>query len=147
MFVAACLVQCLSLIFALLLPSVNVSLYFYSNTNADENRNQNGNVNCPASLKHTNSNPTENHVKKISANGGCDFNLKEKFNSTHCSSVNAEMPTFSLMHAIQRIANHISTSYTNKTVVQWSILWAMSMCGFLQVRVPLRARSQPIENH
>lgn len=147
------LAQCISLIFALLLPSVSVSLYFYSNTKAiaGVNTNENGNVNCRISPPHTNGQLLENHVKEMPAtlNGSnistsssinssdCDLNNIEKSNSKLSPNIvdNNEHPKFSFKLAIQRIVNHTRTSYSNPTVIQWSILWAMSMCGFLQVRI------------
>lgn len=126
--------QCISLIFALLLPSVNVSLYFYTNGHSDGNENES--VNYHVNLPHTaGSNADEKHVRNMSISDDCDLGNIENSNSKQNFSENVEIPpTFSLSHAIQRIANHIKTSYSNITVIQWSILWAMSMCGFLQVR-------------
>lgn len=40
---------------------------------------------------------------------------------------------FSFPSAMKRITDHIVTSYSDAVVIQWSILWAFSMCGFLQV--------------
>lgn len=121
-----------------MLPSVNLSLYFYSNTNGKANENRNGNVNCHVNLAHTDDNVNETHMTKMSAMHGdfYDLNTIEKSNSKQNSNASkAEIPpTFSLSLAIQRIVKHMRTSYTNTTVIQWSILWAMSMCGFLQVR-------------
>lgn len=142
--------QCISLIFGLLLPSVRVSLYFYSNSNATFklNTNESGNANILTSSPHTNGQMLENHGRKTSStlNGnnistGIGINNSDNIEIAH-SNLNDgivdcgsnEMPKFSITLAIQRIINHVRTSYSNSTVVQWSILWAMSMCGFLQVR-------------
>lgn len=120
--------QCFSVIFGILLPSVSTSLYFYSGNDDNENANakQNGNVNGNISSDRTNG----SHVTRMSTSAESELNGVEKSNGS-------EMPRFSLLHAIQRIVNHIRTSYSNATVVQWSILWAMSMCGFLQVRAAI----------
>lgn len=111
--------QCISLIFALLLPAVSISLYFYSNDG--ENK-----IDLPK---------FDNDIDaglKSNTNIGCDLNTMEK--SCYQTQQNErQMPIFSIKHAITRIGVHITTSYSNTVVIQWSILWAISMCGFLQV--------------
>lgn len=127
------------MIFAILLPSVSVSLYFYANSseslhgNAKQIDNEHGithvmdkpNVNCHVSSVNTNGNVPDNRLTTIN----CDVQNVEKPNPEIM-----ELPKFSPSNAIHRIGRHIKTSYSNTTVIQWSILWAMSMCGFLQVR-------------
>lgn len=111
--------QCISLIFALLLPAVSISLYFYSNDG--ENK-----IDLP---KLDNDNDAE---VKSNTNTDYDLNAMEKsFYQTQQNEL--QMPTLSIKHAITRIGGHITTSYSNTVVIQWSILWAISMCGFLQV--------------
>lgn len=139
--------------FAILLPSVAASLYFYTSSSESEpthkhenghghghgheigigngKANENGNWHVsPISSVHTNGNVPDNQITKMSTTINTDFNNTEKPNS----SETMEIPKFSLSHAIQRIGRHIRTSYSSPTVIQWSILWALSMCGFLQVR-------------
>lgn len=134
--------QCLSMIFAILLPSVSVSLYFYANSSeslhgaAKQIDNENGiahvmdkpNVSCHVSSVHANGNVPDNHLPTIN----CDVQNVEKPNPEISNAM--KLPKLSLSNAIHRIGRHIKISYSNTTVIQWSILWAMSMCGFLQVR-------------
>ncbi|XP_031633904.1 folate-like transporter 2 [Contarinia nasturtii] len=138
--------QCFSLIIALLLPSVSVSLYFYSNSNGNENGNENESGNCHVNHAHSNGSMDEMHVRKVSATNDCDLSNIEKSNSKQNVGEHG-MPTFSLSHAIQRIGNHIKTSYSNVTVIQWSILWSMSMCGFLQVQSYIQPLWKEIDPH
>lgn len=96
---------------------MSVSLYFYSQDNAT------GETICRKAdaIDCEPKRPIEN----------CDLNIIEKsyFNGVD----NGTQPQFSFAHAIARIKEHIIVSYSNIVVVQWSILWAISMCGFLQV--------------
>lgn len=114
---------------------MSVSLYFHSNINEIEHENNESekeNVNVQV---HTNGNAPDNHVTKMSTTtNSCDLNNAENPYFQPNSSETMKMPKCSLSHAIQRIGRHIRTSYSNATVIQWSVLWAMSMCGFLQVR-------------
>lgn len=113
------LAQCISLIFALLLPTVSISLYFYSNDG--ENK-----IDFPK---------IDNDIDAgVRSNTNTDYDLNTMEKSYYQIQQNElQMPTFSFKHAIARIGEHIKTSYSNTVVIQWSILWAISMCGFLQV--------------
>lgn len=113
------LAQCISLIFALLLPAVSISLYFYSNDS--ENKIDLTKVDNDAGVK---------------SNTNSDYDLNTMEKSYYETEQNERQLTFSIKHAITRIGEHITTSYSNTVVIQWSILWAISMCGFLQVTEP-----------
>lgn len=109
--------QCVSVIFAICLPAVSVSIYFYSS-------NQ------------------QNECKSIDMKMSTDNNVivaveKSKNHDNEITQRNEPKPQFSFSLAVKRIAEHFRTSYSNLVVVQWSILWAMAMCGFLQVCAPL----------
>lgn len=99
---------------------MSVSLYFYS------------------------SNDEPNDVRSVEQkqqtqqNGNCDSdNTAEIPKSRHLSIADRiSEPKFSFSKAVKRIGEHVKTSYSNMIVVQWSILWALSMCGFLQVSLP-----------
>lgn len=43
-------------------------------------------------------------------------------------------PKFSCQRASYVLWTHFTTSYSNSTVVVWSIWWALAMAGFLQVK-------------
>lgn len=100
--------QCVSVVIATLLPAVGVSMYFYSNDNNDFKS---------VDMKMSTDNSDVNAVEKSSVG----------------SLKNGKTPRFSFSLAIQRIGEHLKMSYSNMEVVQWSILWGMAMCGFLQV--------------
>lgn len=116
MFSIEFLAQCISLIFAILLPSVSVSLYFYSSNDKE---------NDIRSIEH----------QQTQKNGSCNLdNAAENPNPRHQTTANCiTEPKFSFSKAVKRIGQHVKTSYSNMIVIQWSILWALSMCGFLQV--------------
>lgn len=95
---------------------MSVSLYFYSSSDK------------------------QNDIRSIEQqqtqqNGSCNLDsATENPNPRHQTAANhITEPKFSFSKAVKRIGEHVKKSYSNMIVVQWSILWALSMCGFLQV--------------
>lgn len=87
------LAQCVSLVVAVLLPSVGVSLYFYS-------------------------------VPKNPEESGDETTRKQE-----------ESPAFSYKRAFSLLWRHFLQSYSNPTIVQWSLWWSLATAGFLMVQI------------
>lgn len=43
--------------------------------------------------------------------------------------------TFSTRNAINLVWSHFKDSYTDPIVIQWSLWWALALCGFTQVMI------------
>lgn len=100
--------QATSFIFAVLLPSVGTSLYFFSTTPQEP-------------IQHSSSN---DDISKISM----DMNSIEHL-------ANTQKPRFSGRKAMNLMYKHFNQSYSNvQSVTLPSIWWALGMCGFLQVQ-------------
>lgn len=95
----------MSLIVAILLPSVGISLYFYSvpktepNSEAVDNQSS---IDIKSDLKVTNT-----------------ADLK---------------PQFSYSRAFALLWRHFLDSYSNPKILQWSLWWSLAMAGFLMVQ-------------
>lgn len=111
------LAQCISLVWSLLLPSVGISLYFYNQANPPLE-----------DLSDTYSN-------KRSSDSELSDTSTDRRNAHLESGQNAVKRKFSATTAFSLITSHVKTSYSNAVVVQWSLWWAVSMCGFLQVNI------------
>lgn len=99
--------QGLSLIVSILLPSVGVSLYFYA--------------------KATNPKPEVNlEIDKS------EFQQPITSDSNRSSQI--LKPKLSCSRAVTLLWQHFLEAYSNPKILQWSIWWAMSMAGFLQVQ-------------
>lgn len=68
------------------------------------------------------------------ANGN-EMNAIENGKNHVNASTDDSVPMLSFSNAIKRIGDHVIASYSDSVVIQWSILWAISMCGFLQVSI------------
>lgn len=97
--------QALSLPLAIILPSVGVSLYFYSTSNKSPSK--------PSINKET--------IEEIVETG-----------SEH--KLTPEKPTFSFSRAKLLLWTHFIQGYSNSTVLQSSIWWALAMAGFLMIQ-------------
>lgn len=102
------LAQAVSLVVAISLPSVGVSIYMWSYENPIENGSPSHAANA-RSLNH----PINN---VISTNEDL---LKTKF---------------SWQRARQLLWAHFIQAYSNKTVLIWSIWWSLAMGGYLQIQ-------------
>lgn len=40
---------------------------------------------------------------------------------------------FSVKGAVKLLWTHLINSYSDKIIIQWSIWWALAMCGYMQV--------------
>lgn len=112
-------VQCSTLVWALLLPSVGTSLYFYSAATANQsNASRNGESKQSIStVESTKKQLDEAKKSKVGINGG------------------KSIPKFSAAAAFAQLSNQFKTSYSNPVVIKWSIWWAIAMCGYLQVNI------------
>ena len=99
--------QGLSLIVSILLPSVGVSLYFYAKAN--------------------NTKPEVNlEIDKL------EFQQPISNDSNRNSQI--LKPKLSCSRAATLLWQHFLEAYSNPIILQWSIWWALSMGGFLQVQ-------------
>lgn len=95
----------MSLVCAVALPSVNHSTYFYIKSNESPNTNSN--------------NENNNQIFTIS-------------NDQLVKTIELK-PVFSSRKAFSLLWTHFKTSYSNRTIVQWSIWWTIAACGMFQV--------------
>lgn len=121
--------QCISLIWVFMLPSVGRSMYFNAKHRADS-------ITSPE-------NPTD---------GGLSVDVREESKANYYVCDKDEYPknmrsssiilqeqsdnnksTFSCSRAFTLLWHHFKKSYSNLIVIQWSMWWALAMCGFLQV--------------
>lgn len=115
----AFIVQCSTLIWALLLPSVGTSLYFYSANQLTET----GNIkNVQNVIPHTIS-TVEDTKKRLD----CEKTVNAPRDKAEIH------PKFSASLAFAQLSIQFKTSYSNPEVIKWSIWWAIAMCGYLQV--------------
>lgn len=108
------------MVWAILLPSVGVSLYFYADKNSCIND------------KNSDGNSSEVPVINVISKTSDKIVPTNEKSQTHDNDALAAK--FSVSNAISLLNLHFRQSYSNRVVVQWSIWWALAMCGFLQVR-------------
>lgn len=58
-----------------------------------------------------------------------------QYRSVFAKPVKPVKATFSGKKAVSLLWTHFKDSYTDLTVIQWSVWWALATCGFMQVRV------------
>lgn len=103
--------QCLSLVFAIALPSVSTSLYFHTNNNTGVASN----VKVIYSVEHM----------------GDELTIPTNTSNTSNS------PKFAWKNAFQLIWLQFRTSYANKSIIQWSLWWTLGTCGIFQVCITI----------
>lgn len=118
------LAQCISLMWAVLLPSVSASMYFYAK---DDNDNHSGPV--------SDANST---AAVIAGTEEQSAHTTEK-GDVASTDEKAVTPRFSRSKAFNILWMHFTVSYSNDVVIVWSIWWAIAMAGFLQVNFELSA--------
>ncbi|CRK86357.1 CLUMA_CG000202, isoform A [Clunio marinus] len=111
--------QMISLVIAICLPSVGISIYMWS---YDTNKTmEKDNTNMTEALKDLNS-------------------LQQSvFESTEIK------PTFSWTRAKNLLWEHFIQAYSSKTVLVWSIWWALAMAGFLIIQSYVQLLWQEID--
>ncbi|CAO1409983.1 unnamed protein product [Diamesa serratosioi] len=115
--------QTISLIVAVILPSVGISLYFFAvRTNSQEN-----------------SESSDNSIGRTS-----DFPSSMMSKEDYEVSV-SEPPRFSYNRAWNLLWQHFLQSYSNPTVLLWSFYWCLAMGGFLQVQIYVQLLWQQID--
>lgn len=138
--------QIASLLFALMLPSVTASLYFYTIPTKIESPPSS---NCPSTLElnytksagindnesgSSNSEHTlrtgQSHPHKITTMTALPPSTPTTMKNDDFADLK---PEFSWQRAYQLLWQHFLEAYTNPVVVQWSLWWALAMAGYLQV--------------
>lgn len=100
----------MSLFWAFMLPSVATSVYFYSKNTSTETPNEG------AAAHHD----------------GPKFQLESQPPVEPVTKVAVRWRDFSARRAVALLWSHFTESYSDATVVQWSVWWAVTMCGFNQ---------------
>lgn len=59
---------------------------------------------------------------------------EQTYRSVFAAPIAEEKPTFSGRNALHLLWTHFYDSYTDWKVLQWSLWWALAMCGFMQVQ-------------
>lgn len=114
------------MIWALLLPSVGTSLYFYSAAAANQS-NASGNVESKQNVISQSISTVDSTKKQLDEANKSEVGISE-------SRAGGESePKFSAATAFAQLSNQFKTSYSNPVVIKWSIWWAIAMCGYLQV--------------
>lgn len=103
------LAQGLSLVVALALPSVGVSIYMWSYESPQQPQN----------------------IPPVTASPEMSDKLDAKRTS---STENLTKPKFSWNRARTLMWEHFLQAYSNQTVLLWSVWWALAMGGFLQIQ-------------
>lgn len=88
------------------MPSVGISLYFYSVVKTSDENNDTINTST---------------IKSFNA---ADF--KKDLD---------ESPRFSYTRASNLLWHHFVQSYSNPTIIMWSLWWALGMAGFVMVQI------------
>lgn len=57
-----------------------------------------------------------------------------QYHSVFAKPVEPVKVKFSGKRAVALLWTHFTDSYTDLTVIQWSVWWALATCGFMQVR-------------
>lgn len=144
--------QCISLGWAILLPSVSVSMYFYTSnvvapiepsigiTDGNAEMTSYGGV----EQRHHHQPQPQSNADGLAAQpieNQPQINSIESGHKEKSTTIEQKVsPKFSWRNAIYVLWTHFRTSYSNNVVVVWSIWWALAMAGFLQVnRTKLKA--------
>lgn len=114
--------QILSLPLGIILPGVGISLYFYSTTNKSPSR------------------PSINEEAAASEDVNADMSSDEKL--THKAKAK-----FSFTRAVNLLWTHFLQGYSNPTVLESSLWWALAMAGFLMIQSYVQILWQEIDNH
>lgn len=139
MFVA--IAQCISLVWAILLPSVSASMYFYAKEDVvnDTAKERTAGLENECKGNHV------TFVKDSDTNRSLNTMQITTIETTEVGSAMApanvmptqtvDKPKFSCQTAVRMLWKHFIMAYSNPTVVVWSIWWAVAMSGFLQVNL------------
>lgn len=130
--------QCISLVWAILLPSVSASLYFYAKEDVANNltvqkvagHEKGGAVNTAFEEDGVVNRNTQIITMAKSEDGSGTVPAPVDAVQTQT----AVKPKFSCQTAFRMLWKHFIMAYSNPTVVVWSIWWAVAMSGFLQVK-------------
>ncbi|XP_055708650.1 folate-like transporter 3 [Phlebotomus papatasi] len=167
--------QIVSLGISIILPSVGVSMYFYSRKSPIEGVEV---VSNSPQLKHEDvpeNHSYTNHAVDLSPEDNKQSNMvvRRRFEELDAdalkSKAESDVPTngrtlqdvstadsspikdvdekvhFSCQRATVLLWKHFVAGYSNRTVFQWSLWWALAMCGFLQVQTYIQPLWQQID--
>ncbi|XP_050084321.1 thiamine transporter 1-like isoform X2 [Anopheles aquasalis] len=123
-------------IWALFLPSVKTSMYFHRRSPITIDTTE------PACLSNGSSieNGTTSHRAVIKDDRSIDEDV-ESSEGGHQQSSRCEQ----LRGAFVLLWSHFRTSFTNRSVLQWSIWYALAMAGYIQITAYVQALWQSID--
>ncbi|XP_015174418.1 PREDICTED: thiamine transporter 1-like [Polistes dominula] len=107
----------LATLWTFFLPSVGESIYFHSSTIHNQN---------------IQSSSSTDNVKTLEDNNCQMLNLKKKLNNNP-EVINVNSRSSKIKHAYALLWKHFVNAYTHGDVVKWSMWWALSTCGYLQI--------------
>lgn len=119
----------MSLVCALILPSVSASMYFYYTVDTTTTNKQKNSIIRDERKSSTNELQIVNDTNSMQqlhiglANG----------NEATTSTTTTTKTVFSNKRAFTLLWSHFKTSYSNKSIVLWSVWWALATCGMYQV--------------
>ncbi|XP_017032201.1 thiamine transporter 2 [Drosophila kikkawai] len=111
--------QVVALLWAFFLPKVDKSLYFHNRTETIKDVISPDTGGLEKGPEHVKPEVTDAKVTPIPSKG---------------------------VHALQLLRSHFHSAYTNSLVVQWSLWYAMSLAGFLQVTTYMQVVWKSFEN-
>lgn len=119
-----------SVVVAVLLPSVEKSMYFHQQSVPQCESN-------PACEGSTASLPNQDQeMNAFPANTFEDINLQQQDSQSNDNQLNSIIPsqTGSVIPSALRAMKHdFLSAYSNNHVLKWSMWWALATCGYLQV--------------
>lgn len=118
--------QIASLFFALILPSAETSLYFYRIGESSHNLEA-ANYDTPYPIT-THNKQGDDTSSQADLNSSKELELRTDADKSHLKA------KFSCKRAIDLLWSHFTEAYTNAVVIQWSLWWALAMCGYLLVQ-------------
>lgn len=110
----------MSFVCALALPAVSASMYFYYTVdNSNKSNNSNNTI-------RRNEETTE--IKSVEVFQIDTVVVTNSATNLHTKSI------FSYKRAFALLWTHFKTSFSNKSIILWSVWWALATCGMYQVR-------------
>lgn len=113
-------------IWALFLPSVDQSIYFHRASVSDEERSRQIDL-----LSVTIGHQPQSSLPQESLHND-ENNTKNSTKCRCCSGFGSSL-FLKLKTAYALLWKHFVQAYTNYRVIKWSVWWALSTCGYLQI--------------
>lgn len=140
--------QCLSLMCALVLPSVSASIYFYYTVDSVTAAISSNKLKNTQTKQCEIATPISNEVQIATTNPTCtDTNSMQQLHIEGVVAASSDgnetiattkKAVFSNKRAFSLLWSHFKTSYSNKSIVLWSVWWALATCGMYQVSTRAR---------